>query len=176
MQISIIGASGFIGTELIRKFKDKGHTFNIIDRDSFASPDDEFRSKKIEGSDIVINLAGATINKRWTASYKNEIYNSRILTARKISNAIIQADKKPGILISNSGIGIYNSTESHTEESSHLADDFMGKLCVDWEKEALASKGQHGWLFPYRYRSWRYRWRVKNHVSSLQFRFGRCDR
>ena len=140
MEITVSGASGFIGRELMRRFAGKGWNFTIIDRDSFALPDEEFCSKKIEGSDVVINLAGATINKRWTESYKNEIYNSRILTTRKIARAIINAKNKPRLLISNSAIGIYDTIGSHSEESQHLSADFMGNLCKDWEKEALSVK------------------------------------
>lgn len=140
MHISISGASGFIGKELMKRFADKGWNFTIIDRDTFALPDDEFCSKKIEGSDVVINLAGASINKRWTARYKDEIYHSRIDTTRKIARAIINAKKKPKVLISNSAIGIYDTTGTHNEESRNLADDFMGKLCRDWEMEALSAK------------------------------------
>jgi uncharacterized protein (TIGR01777 family) len=140
MEITVSGTSGFIGRELMRRFAGKGWNFTIIDRAAFALPDNEFCSKKIEGSDVVINLAGATINKRWTESYKNEIYNSRILTTRKIARAVINAGKKPKVLISNSAIGIYDTIGSHTEESRHLADDFMGKLCSDWEREALSAK------------------------------------
>lgn len=140
MQISISGASGFIGKELMRRFKDRGHTFTIINRDKFSLPDEEFCLKMIEGRDAVINLAGATINKRWTSSYKQEIYNSRIFTTRKIAQAIIHAKNKPKILISNSAIGIYDAAGSHTEESQHFADDYMGRLCREWEKEALTAK------------------------------------
>jgi uncharacterized protein len=139
MIISISGASGFIGTELIRRFTDKGHIFNIIDRAAFALPDDEFLAKKIDGSDAVINLAGANISRRWTEAYKKELVDSRILTTRKIVNAIRNARTKPRLLISSSGIGIYDGTNTHTEESQHLAGDFMGRLCLVWEKEALTA-------------------------------------
>jgi uncharacterized protein len=141
MQVSISGATGFIGKELIRKFSNEGWTFNIIDRHAFALPDEEFCSKKIEGSDVVINLAGANISRRWSEAYKKELIDSRILTTRKIANAIIHTKKRPALFISNSGIGIYTQTGCHTEESPDLADDFMGNLCKDWEKEAFSAKG-----------------------------------
>ena len=140
MLVSISGASGLIGRELIRTYTDSGLTFRIINRDSFKMPDDEFLEKKIEGVDAVINLAGTPILKRWTESYRKEIYNSRIETTRKITNAIIRAKVKPKIFISNSAIGIYNSLRDlHTEESTGFADDFLGKLCRDWESEALTA-------------------------------------
>lgn len=139
MLVSISGASGLIGRELIRTYTDSGLTFRIINRDSFKMPDDEFLEKKIEGVDAVINLAGTPILKRWTESYRKEIYNSRIETTRKITNAIIRAKVKPKIFISNSAIGIYDSLTVHTEESTGFSDNFLGKLCRDWESEAQAA-------------------------------------
>jgi uncharacterized protein (TIGR01777 family) len=89
----------------------------------------------------VINLAGAPILKRWTESYRKEIYDSRIDTTRKIAKAIIRAKVKPKVFISGSAIGIYDTRNVHSEESSAFSDDFLGKLCRDWEAEALAAAG-----------------------------------
>lgn len=139
MLVSISGSSGLIGQELIKTYTDKSLTFRIINRDSFKMPDDEFLEKKIEGVDAVINLAGAPILKRWTESYRKEIYTSRIETTRKIANAIIRAKVKPKVFISNSAIGIYDSLTVHTEESTGFSDNFLGKLCRDWEAEVLAA-------------------------------------
>ena len=141
MQISMSGATGFIGDMLKTRFIDRGWQVNVIDRKSLDLEDKEFIDKKIEGSDVVINLAGAPILKRWNDRYKKEIYQSRIDTTRKITTAIRDAHRKPLVFISGSAIGIYNSTETHTEESLHFADDFMGKVCRDWEHEALEAIG-----------------------------------
>ena len=137
MQISMSGATGFIGNMLNKRFFEKGWPVNVINRQSFELNDKEFIEKKIEGSDVVINLTGAPIVKRWNESYKKEIFHSRIDTTRKIATAIRNASRKPQVFISGSAIGIYNSTETHTEESQHFADDFMGKVCRDWEYEAV---------------------------------------
>jgi uncharacterized protein (TIGR01777 family) len=137
MQISMSGATGFIGDMLIKRFFEKGWPVNVIDRQSLTLDDKEFIEKKIEGSDVVINLAGAPVLKRWNEGYKKEIYDSRIDTTRKITIAIRNARRKPLVFISGSAIGIYNSKETHTEESRHFAADFMGKVCRDWEHEAL---------------------------------------
>jgi len=104
-------------------------------------PDNEFLATKIEGADAVINLAGAPILKRWTENYRKKIYNSRIETTRKIANAILHAKVKPKVFISNSAIGIYDSVNVHTEESTGFSDNFLGKVCRDWEAEALAAVG-----------------------------------
>jgi uncharacterized protein len=139
MQISMSGATGFIGDMLIKRFIEHGWLVNVIDRKSLKLDDKEFSEKKIEGSDVVINLAGAPVLKRWNEGYKKEIYHSRIDTTRKIASAIRNTSHKPFVFISGSAIGIYNSTDTHTEESAHFADDFMGKVCRDWEHEALAA-------------------------------------
>ena len=139
MLVSISGSTGLIGSEFIRTYSDKGLDFRIINRDSLKMPDQEFLESKIEGVDAVINLAGAPILKRWTDSYKDEIYKSRIDTTRKIANAIIQAKVKPKVFISNSAIGIYDDQGVHSETSTGLADNFLGKLCHDWESEAMAA-------------------------------------
>ena len=137
MKISLSGSSGFIGGMLKIKFIEKGWSVNEINRQSFMMPDEEFRDKKIEGSDVVIHLAGAPILRRWNETYKNEIYHSRIDTTRKIVSAIQNVTKKPRVFLSGSAIGIYNPVDSHTEESSRFADDFMAKVCKDWEMEAI---------------------------------------
>ena len=141
MLVSISGSTGLIGRELINTYSGKGMDFRIINRDSLKMQDNEFTESKIDGADAVINLAGAPILKRWTESYRKEIYNSRIETTRKIANAISQAKIKPKVFITNSAIGIYDSKNVHSEESTAYADDFLGKLCHDWEAEALAVAG-----------------------------------
>jgi len=141
MIIAISGASGFIGQALIKKFRENGWTFRIIDRDSLKLPDTEFRNSLIEGSDAVINLAGAPVSVKWTEARKKEIYDSRINTTRKISENILAAQCKPAVFISGSAIGIYDSVHTHTESSTHFADTFLARVCSDWEKEALTSAG-----------------------------------
>ena len=139
MQVSLSGSTGFIGSELLQKHSDKEWVFNIINRDSFSMNDEPFTAQKIEGADVVINLAGIPVIHRWTESYKNEIYHSRIDTTRKIAQGIKKAVKKPKVFISTSAIGIYDSHGKHTEESTGLATDFLGNVCQAWEAEALAA-------------------------------------
>ena len=141
MLVSISGSTGLIGRELIDTYTDKGWTIQIINRDSFRMPDNEFLETKIEGADAVINLAGAPILKRWTENYRKEIYNSRVETTRKIANAILQAKVKPKVFISNSAIGIYDTLNVHTEESTGFSDNFLGKVCRDWGSRSLAAGG-----------------------------------
>ncbi len=98
--------------------------------------------QNLDKCDIVINLAGASIGrKRWTKKYKKLIYDSRIDTTRKIIHAIGLNDAKPELFISSSATGIYGSREKEElNEKSSPGDDFLSKLCTDWEREALKAE------------------------------------
>lgn len=136
MKIAISGASGFIGRYLSQYFIDKGHTIFPLSRKSF---EDEFNSELIDilsQSDVVINLAGAPINRRWTKAYKKELYDSRIITTRKLVNAINHTTTKPKVLISTSAVGYYPSEGYYDEYNSIKGNGFLSNLCEQWEKEA----------------------------------------
>lgn len=136
MKIAISGASGFIGKYLSRHFIDKGHAIFPLSRKSF---EDEFNSELIDilsQSDVVINLAGAPINRRWTKAYKKELYDSRIITTRKLVNAINHTTTKPKVLISTSAVGYYPSEGYYDEYNSIKGNGFLSNLCEQWEKEA----------------------------------------
>ena len=141
MNVSISGSGGFVGKALSRAFNEKGWTVKPINRESLSMPDDEFMSAKIEGSDVIINLSGANISKRWNKEYQNEIRESRIKGTHKIVSAILACSGKPKLLISASGVDIYSNKGSHDESSTSYSDSFLGKVCLDWEKEASEASG-----------------------------------
>jgi hypothetical protein len=140
MIVSLSGSSGFIGQALTNTMMKLGWTVRVINRDSIALPDREFLEQKIEGTDVVINLAGAPVSAKWTEAYKQEIMRSRVDTTRKISDAINQATHKPSLFISASAIGIYDSIKTHTESSTDYANSFLAEVCRNWEKEAMTAE------------------------------------
>jgi uncharacterized protein (TIGR01777 family) len=127
MKIALTGASGFVGQALRAHF----HDTVILDRDDTV----ETILQKLKGVDAVINLAGAPIIKRWSESYKKTLYDSRILTTRKLVKALNASDVK--FFISTSAIGIYPNNHACNEKCADLGKDFLAELCVDWEAEAL---------------------------------------
>jgi uncharacterized protein (TIGR01777 family) len=141
MVIALSGPTGFIGWELIRKAVELGWLVKKISREDFMMPDREFMEQKIEGVDAVINLAGAPVSGRWTPEFKQEILDSRVATTRKISQAILDAGKKPPVFISTSAVGIYDSSGTHTETSTAFADSFLATVCRGWEEEAMKTAG-----------------------------------
>jgi uncharacterized protein (TIGR01777 family) len=136
MHILMSGATGFIGGHLTKAFGDKGWKVVPLGREDLKLGDEDFL-KKLEGADVVINMAGASIAERWTEEYKRVMYSSRVDTTKKIVSALGRMGRKPGAFISTSAIGIYDTEGEHTEEDTHYAKDFLGTLALDWEQAAL---------------------------------------
>ena len=125
-KIALTGASGFVGTHLKRRFPD--HV--IIAREDST----ERIIKRLDGVDVVINLAGAPIIHRWTDSYKRLLFSSRIETTKKLVSAINQSDVS--LFISTSATGIYPDGVECDESCTNLSDDFLGTLAKEWERQA----------------------------------------
>jgi uncharacterized protein (TIGR01777 family) len=156
MKIIITGGSGFVGIHLSNYLLNAGHrvtalgrsadhhrirhkSYNYVSADTTRPGDWQ---KEFEAADAVVNLAGTTIFKRWTASYKKQIYESRILTTRNVV-----ASLPPGKNItfcSASGAGYYGSRgDDLLKEDEEPGADFLAGVSVDWEKEALQAADQH---------------------------------
>ena len=148
-KILISGATGLVGKKLSKKLHERGYKVEILVRSKDQESD--FKSYlwnyekgvleegALDNTYIFIHLAGATISKRWTESYKKEIYNSRINSAQFIYEQMQKQNIHPEAVISSSAAGIYGQTTSHTifTEKDPAADDFLGKVCKDWEEKAL---------------------------------------
>ncbi len=132
--IGITGASGFIGLNLSRWLQWAGYSIVELNRDVLENGNDRLQSK-IDCCDAVINLAGASINKRWTKQYKKLLISSRVDVTKKLVSAINKSQSVK-LLISTSAVGIYPSSGCHDESCTTTSDSFLGKLCVSWEAEA----------------------------------------
>ncbi len=135
--IAITGASGFVGTNLSKYFSQLDYHILSISREDLQKR--ENLQDIINASDIVINLAGANILKRWSKEYKKMLYSSRIETTKNIVQAIQSSNTPPELFISTSAIGIYDNKNTY-DENGEFANDFLSKLCQDWEKEALKAR------------------------------------
>ncbi|MEK6649060.1 MAG: TIGR01777 family oxidoreductase [Actinomycetota bacterium] len=143
-RIAITGASGLIGGALVGHLKSEGHTVQRLVRRASAAPDEVSWDPKagtvdlraLEGVDAVIHLAGAGIgDKRWTAKYKSEILNSRLLGTTAIAKAV--ATVKPQVFISASAMGWYGETGNRAvTEHDRTGDDFLAAVCREWEAAA----------------------------------------
>ena len=156
MKVFITGGLGFVGTQLSMRLLKRGHEVTVVDYPPQPKPFTPRQVKYVSADttipgawqedlikkDAVINLAGASIFQRWNHTTKQLIYNSRILTTRNVVEAM--DGEKGALLCSTSAVGYYGfrRDEEIIEEDSP-GDDFLAKVCVDWEKEALkaADKG-----------------------------------
>lgn len=136
--LSITGSTGFVGTNLRKKYEAKG--FNVIGITREELKNIPNLTSIVEKSDFIINLAGANIINRWSESYKKVLYASRIDTTRALIDAISKARKKPELFISTSAVGIYKNKTCYDEEYYDYEDDFLGNLCKVWETEAFKVK------------------------------------
>ncbi len=134
MRVAITGASGFVGQRLRRALEARGdEAVALRIRDTTPT---ETIIKELEGCDAVVNLAGANILGRWSASYKKLLYSSRIDTTRKLVEALERCDNRPEVLLNASAVGIYPSDMEVDEFSGQYGEDFLAKLCMDWEGQA----------------------------------------
>lgn len=148
-KVVVVGGAGFIGSELTKTLVKKGYEVLVVDKfplreeipgSSFLQLDTEkekFPMGFFEGVYGVINLAGAPIANKWTEEYKKTIYSSRIETTKHIVEGTREANQKPEVLVSASAVGFYgDGKEKLLTENDPSGNDFLAKVCLDWETEA----------------------------------------
>ncbi|MDO5570471.1 MAG: TIGR01777 family oxidoreductase [Bacteroidales bacterium] len=131
--IAISGATGFIGKNLLYRLNEMGCNVFELGRDLFYTDNDHL-TNIISNADIVINLAGAPLNKKWTDDYKRTIIESRLHITRSIVNAINKTQRTK-LLISTSAVGIYPTDGCFDESYDSHSKTFLGRLCNSWEEE-----------------------------------------
>jgi uncharacterized protein (TIGR01777 family) len=94
--------------------------------------------------DGVINLVGEPINQRWTDEAKQRILVSRETATHNLVQAILAAEPRPGVLVSQSAVGYYgNRGDALVDEETGPGESFDAKVCVAWEAAAREIEG-HG--------------------------------
>jgi uncharacterized protein len=111
MRILMPGGSGHVGHVVARYFAARGHEVRIVSRRPGASPWpvapwSEF-AQEVERADVVLNLAGRSVNCRYTEANRREILESRVETTRQIANAIAEARNPPKLWMNSSTATIY---------------------------------------------------------------------
>ena len=151
MKVLITGATGLIGNHLVKHLLANGYTINFLTSNPsklLSIPNckgylwnikkGEINQSCFEEVSVIIHLAGASIGKRWSTSYKKEIIASRVLSANLIYNSLSLIDNEIKHFVSASAIGIYQHSFSqiHTEESLNLGDQFLATVVTAWEQAA----------------------------------------
>ena len=143
-KIAVTGASGLIGSALVAQLKSDGHEVQKIVRRPARTSDEvswnpikgEIDLQALAGVDAIFHLAGAGVgDKRWTAAYRSEILNSRLLGTTTIATACEQL--QPDVFISASAIGYYGETgDRSVSEADRGGTDFLSIVCREWEAVA----------------------------------------
>ncbi|MFZ0681477.1 MAG: TIGR01777 family oxidoreductase [Candidatus Cybelea sp.] len=132
MRVTVIGASGFIGRHLSAGLRGRGD--EVVEA---SLRNVEAAAQACEGSDAIVQLAGAPVITRWSAGAKDEIRRSRVDATRALVDALSQLGARPTVYVNASAVGYYGASETATfTESSPPGDDFLAQVCVEWEHEA----------------------------------------
>lgn len=166
MKICITGGTGFIGGALASYWQQQGHDVTVITRrqpEQYGQGDTKPQAR--EGAapfafltweqlaqpssrgievDAVVNLAGTTLNQRWTGKAKDSIMQSRLQATDLTAKWVQSLDTKPEVVIQGSAVGIYGAsfTDTFDESSRSEADDFLANVTRRWE--AAAENGFQG--------------------------------
>lgn len=152
MKIAISGGTGFIGKYLSTFFIQKGYTVYILTRKNkietsnpnlqYVQWTPDLPTFPLSSIDVVINLAGESINSRWTKKQKEAILNSRIQATRGLIKQLQTLSTKPHTFINASAIGYYGTseTESFTEQQETPGNDFLAETVFLWEQEACKAR------------------------------------
>lgn len=145
-KIVLAGGSGFLGGCLIKHYYGSDIQIVVLTRNPKPADNNISYSKwdgknpgdwvaKINGSDVVINLTGRSVNCRYNEKNKKEIIESRVDSTRVIGEAIRNAVTPPKLWINSSSAAIYgDSGDEIMDETSPVADGFSPGVCKVWEK------------------------------------------
>lgn len=146
-KVILAGGSGFIGQGLAKRFTAQGDKVIILSRHSAHAtggvtilPWDGKSlgdwAQVLEGADILLNLAGKSVDCRYNEKNKKAILNSRVDSTRVLGQAIRQAKNPPRLWINSSTATIYRHTEDRPmdEQTGEIGTGFSVDVATAWEK------------------------------------------
>jgi len=153
MRVIITGGTGLIGRALSADLAADGHEVIILSRSPERAPAMPKYVRVVgwdartadgwgglaNGADAIVNLAGASLRRRWTPHYKQIIRTSRVNAGQAVVDAVEKAAVKPRVVIQASGAGAYGprGAEVITEEAD-FGDGFLGRTAAAWEASTAA--------------------------------------
>lgn len=165
-KIVIAGGTGFIGEEMIKYFGTDNHIiilsrqvkhalnnrndFNALTGKDLSNVEYKKWDGKtvgewvcaLDGADMVINLAGKSVNCRYTTKNKQEIFDSRTDSVNAIGEAVRKCKRPPALWINASSATIYRhaTDRAQDEYTGEMHNDFSVQVCKKWEKDFYAQQ------------------------------------
>lgn len=151
MKVFVTGGTGFIGTGLTYGLVAEGHRVTVLTRMHRTDRPAPQGVRFVEGNpleagpwqvevrdhEVIVNLAGESIFKRWTTKTKQAIHDSRTGTTRNLVDAIAQGPGRVRLLLNASAVGYYGfHEEAVLHEGDGPGDDFLATVVRDWESAA----------------------------------------
>lgn len=157
MRVYVTGGTGFIGRQLVAELLEAGHTPVVGTRnieqarttlgesvDFVEGPEPTAVQAALASADAIVNLAGEPVlPARWTHEKKRRLVESRVDRTAALVDLLAGLDRKPEVMVSASAVGYYGTDAGSTPrpEDAPPADDFLARLCVDWEAAARKAEG-----------------------------------
>jgi len=154
-RVLVTGATGFVGRALCDSLSRGGWSVvapvrgagrRIADGvETVPLADDAAVRSALDGASVVVNLAGSPVAaERWTPAVKREIVASRVDLTRRLVELAASTSAPPATWVQGSAIGYYGSApKGRCVEDAPPGDDFLARVCVDWE--AAAAEASRGW-------------------------------
>ncbi|OEV01716.1 TIGR01777 family oxidoreductase [Streptomyces oceani] len=146
MRIAVSGSGGLIGAALVDSLRADGHeVLRLVRRSARTGEEVRWDPKRrqvdsagLTGCEAVVHLAGAGVaDRRWTAAYKRELRDSRVLGTSAIAETVAGLDPAPHTLLVGTAIGYYGYTgDRAVDEGAPAGDGFLAELCQEWEQAA----------------------------------------
>ena len=144
MRLTIAGGSGFMGRAVRASYAADGAEIRTIGRAgadaTWDDPDGLVRA--VHGADILVNLAGKSVNCRYGPANRDEILRSRVSTTRALAEAVARASEPPPVWLNASTATIYRHAEDRpmTESTGELGEGFSVGVARAWEDAFFGPK------------------------------------
>src|SRR4051794_7980076 len=140
MRVAVTGATGTIGTVVVRLLQERGDEVVAVSRspEKAGMPAVAWEGLDLSGFDSVIHLAGEPLAQRWSDDAKRRIRDSREAGTRRLVEAIKAADPPPRVLVSQSAEGYYPRGAEPVAEDAAPGSGFLSEVVQAWEREAAA--------------------------------------